>query len=116
MTDELYDYFGGNASKKVEPIEDDELDLPNDGPAKVENESEAEAVAEDVSEETAAFESDDTEVKESVEAELSENAEAEPENAGHWDFLASMLGIGGKEKKQAKAAEPKSKKTRVSVS
>ena len=26
MTDELYDYFGGNASKKVEPIEDDEFE------------------------------------------------------------------------------------------
>ena len=30
MTDELYDYFGGNASKKVEPIEDDEMDVPQD--------------------------------------------------------------------------------------
>ena len=30
MTDELYDYFGGNASKKVEPIEDDDLDSTED--------------------------------------------------------------------------------------
>ena len=27
MTDELYDYFGGNASKKVEPIEDDDVEV-----------------------------------------------------------------------------------------
>ena len=26
VTDEIYDYFGGNAPKKVEPIEDDDLD------------------------------------------------------------------------------------------
>ena len=25
MTDEIFDYFGGNSGKKVEPIEDDSL-------------------------------------------------------------------------------------------
>ena len=38
MSDELYDYFGGNASKKVEPIEDDEFD----------DETEDEVVSEEV--------------------------------------------------------------------
>ena len=38
MTDELYDYFGGNASKKVEPIEDDDAEV-NEPEAAAESEA-----------------------------------------------------------------------------
>ena len=33
MTDEIYDYFGGNAPKKVEPIEDDDIAATNESVA-----------------------------------------------------------------------------------
>ncbi len=83
MTDELYDYFGGNASKKVEPIEDDEFD----------NEVEDEGVSQEPVEATA----------EPVQESSDEPQEAvaldtEGKKAGHWDFLANMLGISSSKK------------------
>lgn len=90
MSDELYDYFGGNASKKVEPIEDDEFD----------NETEDEVVSEEV-----------VEVVDGPADKLSENAKEVVEadtggkKSGHWDFLANMLGISSS-KKAANEIEP----------
>lgn len=83
MSDELYDYFGGNASKKVEPIEDDEFD----------NETEDEVVSEEV-----------VEIAGEPVDKLSENtkevvkSDTGGKKSGHWDFLANMLGISSSKK------------------
>lgn len=83
MSDELYDYFGGNASKKVEPIEDDDFD----------NETEEEVVSEEV-----------VEIADKPTEKLSEDAKevvasaASGKKSGHWDFLANMLGISSSKK------------------
>ncbi|MFT7633848.1 MAG: hypothetical protein ACI87E_004906, partial [Mariniblastus sp.] len=92
MTDELYDYFGGNASKKVEPIEDDDLDLEEDEVEIQESVVESDTIAQSNQEE------------ESMNDEPEEQA-SEPKKAGHWDFLANMLGISGN--KTAKSETPK---------
>ncbi len=83
MTDELYDYFGGNASKKVEPIEDDEFD--NEVEDEVTSQETAEPVAEAVE-------------KSIDEANEPAAADAGGKKAGHWDFLANMLGISSSKK------------------
>jgi len=76
VTDELYDYFGGNASKKVEPIEDDDVEV-----------NEAEATA-------------DSDSPADKPSDAAGTQEQPAKKAGHWDFLAGVLGVGGK-----KAAE-----------
>ncbi|MCP4772802.1 MAG: hypothetical protein GY880_01040, partial [Planctomycetaceae bacterium] len=83
MTDELYDYFGGNASKKVEPIEDDEFD--NEVEDEVTSQETAEPAPEAV-------------VKSNDEASEPVAADAGGKKAGHWDFLANMLGISSSKK------------------
>ena len=89
MTDELYDYFGGNASKKVEPIEDDDLDLDAD------DEAQGDPSNESNDEDTTLC--DEVTVSDVKAAADTSTEEAEPEGetkkAGHWDFLANMLGI-----------------------
>ncbi len=82
MTDELYDYFGGNASKKVEPIEDDDLDLETEAESQDE-------VLNEVEDEESAVRSE-TQLESAM---VEEEPEAETRKAGHWDFLANMLGI-----------------------
>ena len=83
MTDELYDYFGGNASKKVEPIEDDEFD----------NESEDDVVSEEVVELA-----DEPEEKSNDDAKEAVGSDTGGKKSGHWDFLANMLGISSSKK------------------
>ncbi|MDE0937911.1 MAG: hypothetical protein OSA89_18525, partial [Mariniblastus sp.] len=100
MTDELYDYFGGNASKKVEPIEDDEF----------ENESETEGTSEEavISADDSKNESNDAGV-DVIAADASaadaSAADTSGKKSGHWDFLANMLGISSS-KKTATESEP----------
>ena len=88
MTDELYDYFGGNASKKVEPIEDDELESTEDESIGDTGELKAER---------GSLQNEPTQ---------STDSESQPveKKTGHWDFLANMLGVGpAKSESQAKS-------------
>ena len=86
VSDDIYDYFSGNATRKVEPIEDDDDDVTQQEPAQVEAEAEADSVAD--SPELASA------TPEIAEADAPEPAEPEA-TGGHWDFLAGFLGIGG---------------------
>ncbi len=120
MTDELYDYFGGNASKKVEPLDDDELgtveDLveeiatPTDGP---EDEFNADIVIE--SEEVVVVQeySSDEDLGVASSDDESDTGDADPietedENDDHWAELASSLGLttDTPEKKPTPAKKP----------
>ena len=99
MTDELYDYFGGNASKKVEPIEDDDLDNLDE---EVESNQSADGTDELTTEASSqpdpslklASKLDPAPANEAEEIVADEPAaEKETKKGGHWDFLANMLGI-----------------------
>lgn len=102
MTDELYDYFGGSASRKVEPIEDDDLDV-NESVAETTEESpvaeDVDVVAEEAREENAVAAS--TEAESPTEPPKTTEPEPKPKKSGHWDFLANMLGIGGRDSSPA---------------
>jgi hypothetical protein len=125
VSDDIYDYFSGNATRKVEPIEDDDDDdvteqesaLSNndsDSDSAPEENGDAPAVAEEPTPAVtdAVASASQTSVTASVEPEVPEAVE-EKESGGHWDFLAGFLGIGGSKSKGAaekatteKPAEP----------
>ena len=105
MADELYDYFGGNASKKVEPIEDDDFDTEDEAPVEAAAASDNPPIAENTA--TDALAQSDVQSGGNDESE----SEPEKEKGGHWGFLASMLGISPKA--AAKESKPKEKKARA---
>ncbi len=103
MTDDIYDYFSGNAPKKVEPIEDDDLDpveVASDDPeSATESVGERSENANPLAGEPAAVVSEAAEPAPAFETRP-EPASAAPQaksdsvqETGHWDFLASELGI-----------------------
>ncbi|MEM9940676.1 MAG: hypothetical protein AAF939_03725 [Planctomycetota bacterium] len=115
MSDDLFEYFG-SGSKKVEPIEDDDL-LDNEpeveaqdsavkdvdspvAPSEVAIEA-AETGSESVAEEPSLLEDV------SVADTSGEETEEEPAKGGHWDFLANMLGIGGGKQKSKSSSVKK---------
>ncbi len=101
MSDDIYDYFSGNATRKVEPIEDDDDDVTEQQAAPAETEAAAQSPAEIVTERAPEpRQADSPEPEAPVTAE-----ETQKESGGHWDFLAGFLGIGGGKSKPA-ASKP----------
>ena len=97
MTDELYDYFGGNASKKVEPIEDDDVEVNEAANADASSEQQTDATSE-----VAAS---------AGPADVASETKEPAKKAGHWDFLAGVLGVGGKKPSEASDSSAVSAKT-----
>ena len=112
MTDEIFDYFGGNSPRKIEPIEEDDFfgDLMPKKPAEI-NDADEEIVEEPaVVEESVQQHSDEATEEFSAEASPESDVEEKDEPApvkSHWDMLASALGLAPKKQKQK--AKPKDK-------
>ena len=98
MTDEIFDYFGGNSPRKIEPIEqddffDDLMPKTEEEPEKVDAEH-VESVVESSQEKSI-----DDEPVEIVEA-VKTDEEEKPAKRSHWDILASTLGLAPKKSKK----------------
>ena len=126
MADDIFDYFGGNSSRKVEPLDENELfdDLKKPEPA-AEDESDIIADAEvELVEAPAAQAAQTASGSESgtgsAGAESSDGDEDSGEKGAHWDFLASELGIeagavsqiAAPESRTPKSSKPKKDKRR----
>ncbi len=100
MTDELFDYFGGNSARKVEPLDDSELfdDLKPALPASPSDDENQNVDLED--EEEVEFvekraETVDAEAVQGTSGQVTttDDIQSSPAVDSHWDLLASSLGI-----------------------
>ena len=113
MTDDIFDYFGGNSPRKIEPIEEDDFfeDLMPKAPVDTANaDNEEDKVAEEVVQKEVVSVAD--EADETVADVESDSVEEEPvQTKSHWDMLASALGLAPKKnkKKSKPKAKPKAK-------
>ena len=110
MADDIYDYFSGNAPKKLEPIEDDDFDGV-DEPA-IQNQADSGERQPTTPSEPGDADLTPAQQVEATAADQPTHADDKPaprKSDSHWDFLAGILGI--KREPKESPSDPLSKAT-----